>query len=154
MLAEKAGVPVNHVTRMTVWGNRGPSIFADFHNAFIGDRPAPEVIRDDAWVRDVFEPAVGRRSLEIIRLRGASPAATAAQAILGTIRSITTPTPFERRFGASVVSDGSYGVPRGLVFGFPLTSEDGKTWSVVEGLYLDTYAQERISANIADSSMS
>ncbi len=81
---------------------------------------------------------------------GASPAATAAQAILGTIRSITTPTPFERRFGASVVSDGSYGVPRGLVFGFPLTSEDGKTWSVVEGLYLDTYAQERISANIAE----
>jgi malate dehydrogenase len=150
LLAEKAGVPVAQVTRMTIWGNHSEQVFPDFHNAWIGTRPAPEVVTDREWVRNVFEPTVAQRGLEIIRLRGASPAASAAQAILGTIRSLTTPTPFDRRFGAAVVSDGSYGVPHGLIFGFPLVSEDGHTWKIVQGLYLDSYAQDRIAQNIAE----
>ena len=86
----------------------------------------------------------------VIELRGATPAGSTAQAILGTVRSITTPTPFERRFGASVVSDGSYGVPRGLIFGFPLRTEDGRYWSIVQGLYHTDYALKRIAANVVE----
>jgi malate dehydrogenase len=150
LIAQQAGVPVAQVTRLTVWGNHSESVFPDFRNAFIGDRPAPEVITDPDWPRRVLEPTLAHRSTEIIRLRGGSPAATAAQAILGTIHSISTPTPFERRFGAGVVSDGSYGVPRGLIFGFPLRTEDGRTWSIIQGLYHDSYARERIAQNIAE----
>lgn len=150
MIADKAGVPVSQVTRVTIWGNHSESVFADFHNAFIGDRPAHEVITDRDWIRHVFEPGVAHRTNEIIKLRGGSPAGSAAQAIIGSIRSFTTPTPFERRFGAAVVSDGSYGVPRGLIYGFPLRSEDGVTWSIVQGLYLDSYAQGRLAANVAE----
>jgi malate dehydrogenase len=150
LIAERARVHVAEVSRVTVWGNHSESVYVDFHNAFIGDRPAPDVINDPGWVTNVLEPTVQNRSLEIIRLRGASPAATAAQAIVGTIHSITTPTPFLRHFGAGVESDGSYGIPRGLIFGFPLRTEDGKTWSIVKNLYLDDRAQDRLAQNVAE----
>ena len=150
LVAERAGVPVGEVTRLTVWGNHSETVFPDFRNAWVGGRPAPEVITDPDWARTVLEPYLAHRSDEVLRLRGASPAATAAQAILGTVRSITTPTPFERHFGAAVVSDGSYGVPRGVIFGFPLRTEDGRSWSIVQGLYHDAYARERIAQNIAE----
>ncbi|HEV3163241.1 MAG TPA: malate dehydrogenase [Isosphaeraceae bacterium] len=150
LIAEKAGVPVSQVTCVTAWGNHSESVYPDFENATIDDRPAPEVITDRDWVRKVFEPSVAHRSAEILSLGGASSAGSAAQAIIGSIRSITTPTPFERWFGAAVVSDGSYGVPRGLIFGFPLRTEDGLSWSIVQGLYLDAYAQGRLAANVAE----
>ncbi len=150
VIAEKAGVPVSQVNRVTVWGNHSEKIFVDFHNAFIGDKPAHQLIRDEDWPRQVLEPAVARRDCEVFRLRGSTPAATAVQAILGTVRSIITPTPYGRRFGAAVCSDGSYGVPHGLVFGLPLRTEDGRSWSVVEGLYLDEYANSRLDENIDD----
>jgi malate dehydrogenase len=150
MLAQKANVPVDQVTCVTAWGNHGPSLFADCHNARIGDRPAPEVIRDPDWVRNDFEPGVARRGRVLLDLRRASPAASGAQAILATIRSLITPTPFEQWFSAAVTSDGSYGVPRGLVFGFPLRTEDGVNWSIVQSLYLDNYAQSRIAVNVAE----
>ena len=149
MLAHKANVPVDQVTRVTVWGNHGPSVFADFHNAWIGDRPAHEVIHDRDWVRTVFEPGVAGRGRVLYDALGASPAASAAQAILGAVRSLTTPTPHGHWFSAAVVSDGSYGVPRGLVFSVPLRTEDGRTWSVVQSHYLDDHAQGRIAANVA-----
>jgi malate dehydrogenase len=150
MIARKANIPVDQVTRVTVWGNHSPSVFADFHNAWIGDRPAHEVIHDGAWVRDVFEPAVSGRDETVRGTRGLSPAASAAQAILGTVRSLTTPTPLGHWFSAAVVSDGSYGVPRGLVFGFPVHTEDGRSRSIVESLYLDEHTQNRIAANVAE----
>ena len=115
MLAHKANVPVDHVTRVTVWGNHGPSVFADFHNAWIGDQPAHEVIYDQDWVRTVFEPGVAGRGRVLYDALRASPAASAAQAVLGAVRSLTTATPHGHWFSAAVVSDGSYGVPRGLV---------------------------------------
>jgi malate dehydrogenase len=148
LIAEKAGVAVSQVNRVTVWGNLSEHIFVDFHNTFIGDRPAHQVILDRDWPRKVLEPAVARRESEVFRLRGSTPAATAVQAILGTIRSITNPTPFGRRFGAAVCTNGSYGVPYGLVFGLPLRTEDGRSWSVVDGLYLDDYANSRLQQNI------
>lgn len=150
LLAHKAGVPVDQVTRMAVWGNHSEAIYPDFHNSFIRDQPASEVVQDADWVRNVFEPAVATRGALLLEKLGASPAGSAAQAIIASIRSITTPTPVMQRFSAAVVSDGSYGVPRGLVFGFPLRTEDGKTWSIVENLYLDLHAQERLAANVAE----
>jgi malate dehydrogenase len=150
MLAHKAGVPVEQVSRVTAWGNHGPSVFIDFHNAFIGDRPAHEVVRDDEWVRNVFEPGVAGRGLFLDAARGASPAASTAQAILGAVRSLVLPSPVNFRFSSGVVSDGSYGVPRGLVFSFPLRSEDGRSWSIVQDMYLDDHAMNRIAANVVE----
>lgn len=149
-LAEKAGVPVDRVCNVTAWGNHSPLVYPDFHNALIDDRPASEIISDREWLRQVFEPNVRNRGLRILERRGGSPAGSAAQAIIGTIRALITPTPYGQHFSAAVVSDGDYGVPRGLVFGFPLRTEDGKTWSVVQGQYLDEYAQDRIAENVAE----
>ncbi|MBS0208360.1 MAG: malate dehydrogenase [Planctomycetes bacterium] len=150
MIAEKAQVPVSKVNRVTVWGNHSESIFVDFRNSFIGERPAHELITDQKWVHEVFEPAVATRSREINSLCGTTPAAAAAQAILGTIRSISTPTPFYRRFGAAVCSPGAYDVPKGLVFGLPLRTEDGHQWDVVDDLYIDNYARARLDQNIEE----
>ena len=150
MIADKANVAIDQVTRVTAWGNHSPSVFVDFHNSWIGDRPAHMIIHDDAWVRDVLEPAVSRRGEVLRSIRKGSPAASAAEAILGTVRSLTTPSPLHQWFSAAVVSDGSYGVPRGLIFSFPLRSEDGRSWSIVEGHYLDEHAQRRIEANVAE----
>jgi malate dehydrogenase len=150
LIAEKAGVPVSQVTRVMVWGNHTESVYPDLHNAWIGDQPAPETIIDPDWVRDVFEPTVAHRSAEIIKLRGGSAAASAAQAVIGTIHSIITPTPYKHWFAAAVVSDGSYGVPRGLIYGFPLRTEDGKRCSIVPDLFLDSYAQQRLKENVAE----
>ncbi len=150
MIAEKARVPVSHVNRVNVWGNHSEKMYVDFHNAFIGDRPAPAVIDDLKWVREVLQPTVQSRTAKIFQLRGASPAATTAQAILGTIHSLSTPTPYRHRFGAAVVSNGAYRVPHNLVFGFPLRTEDGETWSIVDDLYLDNYAQSQLEDNVAE----
>ena len=150
LIADKAGVPPDRVTRVVAWGRHGPTIYPDFHNAQIDNRPAPEVIDDPHWVRTVFEPSARERGRQILRVRGSSPAASAAQAIIGTVRSLITPTPLGNRFSAAVVSDGSYGVPRGLIFSFPLRTEDGKTWSIVPGLYHEDYALERLAQNVAE----
>ncbi len=150
LIAEKVGVPPERVKRVAVWGNNSESALIDLHPALIGDRPALEVINDAHWVEHVLGPSIAGRNDDIYRLRGAMPAGAIAQAILGTVRSIVTPTPFERWFCAGVVSDGSYEVPRGLIFGFPLTTADGQTWSIVPNCYLDETARQRIAANVAE----
>ena len=150
LIAEKADVSPDRVKRVVAWGRHGPTIYPDFHNSTIDDRPAYEVIDDPHWVRTTFEPSTRERGRQILRARGSSPAASAAQAIIGTVRSLITPTPFGHRFSAAVVSDGSYGVPYGLIFGFPLRTEDGKTWSIVPGLYHEDYALERLAQNVSE----
>jgi malate dehydrogenase len=150
LIADKVGVPPSQVTRMAVWGNNSESAFIDLHPALIGDRPALEVLNDREWVEHLLGPTIVKRPDEIYRLRGTMPAGSIAQAILGTVRSIVTPTPYGRFFTAGVVSEGSYEVPRGLVFGFPLITADGKTWSIVPNLYLDETARQRIAANVAE----
>jgi malate dehydrogenase len=150
MVAAKVGVPVSQVTRLTVWGNNSETAYVDLSNARIANQPALQVIDDPTWCRRILEPAICQRGREIIKHTEGSPAGSAAQAILCTIRSIIMPTHFESWFGASVVSDGSYGVPRGLVFGFPLITTDGKSWSIAQGHYLDLHAHERIAQNVAE----
>lgn len=150
MIAQKAGVPVGEVNRVIVWGNHSDLMYVDFHNAYIGNRPAHEIIRDVQWAHETLQKGVAHRSEEIFRLRGGSPVATAAQAILGSIHSIITPTPYEQRISAAVCSDGSYGVPHGLVFGFPLRTEDGQEWKIEQGLFLDEFAQTKIDRNVSE----
>jgi malate dehydrogenase len=150
LIAEKAGVPPSEVSRIVIWGNNSESALIDLHAARIGDRPALEVIGDPDWVKNDLVPTVANRAREIFELRGTMPAGSIAQAILNTIRSIVTPTAFGHRIAAAVVSDGSYEVPRGLVFGFPLVTADGQTWTIAQNQYLDEPARQQIAANVAE----
>jgi malate dehydrogenase len=150
MVAEKTNASVSQISRVTVWGNTSRTAYIDVRHALVGDKPVLEAIGDSEWITKVMEPTVVGRDREILEVRGTTPAGSVAQAILGTIRSITIPTLYERWFPACVVSDGSYGIPRGLVFGLPVVTRDGQTWSIVDDLYLDETASERIAANVAE----
>lgn len=144
-LAKKAGVAVEDVTNVAIWGNHSSTQYPDFENARIGGKLAPEVIGDEAWLRGEFITTVQQRGAAIIQARGASSAASAANAVVDSVRSIITPTPAGDCTSLAVVSHGEYGTPEGLVFGYPVCS-DGSSWSVVEGLVHSDFAKERIKA--------
>ncbi len=148
-LARQAGVPVADVTRLAVWGNHSATMYPDFYNARIGGRPAPEVIADGPWVTGTFLPLVQKRGAAIIEARGASSAASAANAIVDTVRALTTPTPAGDCFSAAVCSDGAYGIAPGLVFSSPLRS-DGTAWSVVADLPVNDFSRARLRATEAE----
>src|SRR4051794_29583070 len=112
-LAQKAGVPVSRVTRMTIWGNHSDTQYPDYKNALIDGRPAPEVIADPGWFVDTFIPTVAKRGAAVIKARGASSAASAANAAIDSVRSMASATDGGDWFSAGVVSDGSYGIPPG-----------------------------------------
>ncbi len=151
MVANKARVPVSQVTRLTVCGNNSENAYVDLQNARIGELPAVQAIGDPNWSHEVFDGALADQFRGIVQRTGETPAGSTAHAILATIRAITTPTPFEHWFGAGVVSDGTYyEVPRGLIFGFPLSTADGKTWTIPREHYLDAQARERIARNVAE----
>src|SRR5579863_6242390 len=144
MLAKKAGVPVADVSNVAIWGNHSSTQFPDFENARIGGAPVPEVVGDLEWLQGEFITTVQQRGAKIIEARGASSAASAANAVVDSVRSIVAPTPAGDCVSLAVVSHGEYGTPEGLVFGFPVHS-DGTTWSVVEGLEHSAFARERIA---------
>ncbi|WP_435008305.1 malate dehydrogenase [Tundrisphaera lichenicola] len=146
-LAAKAGVSVGQVDRMAIWGNHSDTQYPDFKNARIGGKPATQVITDQPWFAETFVPTVAKRGAAVIKARGGSSAASAASAALDSVRSAVTPTPLGDWFSAGVVSDGSYGVPAGLIYSFPLRTEDGKSWSVVKDLPIDDDARKRIDAS-------
>ena len=148
-LAEKAGVPVGTVSKVTIWGNHSDTQYPDYKNALIGGKPATEVITDHAWFEETFVPTVAKRGSAVIAARGASSAASAANAAIDSVRAASTPTSAGHWFSAGVVSDGSYGVPVGLIYSFPLTT-DGKRWSVVKGLKIDETSQAKIDASAAE----
>jgi malate dehydrogenase len=149
-LAKKAGVPVGQVTRMTIWGNHSDTQYPDYKNAQIGGKPAAAVITDTAWFTETYIPTVAKRGGAVIKARGASSAASAANAAIGSVRSVVHPTPPDDWFSAGVVSDGSYGVPAGLIYSFPLRTTDGHSWSIVPGLPLDDDAKKRLDASAAE----
>lgn len=146
-LAQKAGVGVDQVSRLAIWGNHSDTQYPDYKRALIGGKPAPEVINDPAWLTDTFIPTVAKRGGAVIKARGASSAASAANAALDSVRSASFPTPQGDWFSAGVVSDGSYGVPAGLIYSFPLRTEDGRSWNIVPGLNLDDDDRRRIDAS-------
>lgn len=146
-LARKAGVPVRLVTRMAIWGNHSDTQYPDYHHALIDGKPATEVISHPLWFEDEFIPTVAKRGAAVIKARGASSAASAANAALDSVRSLHVPTPKDDWFSAGVISEGSYNVPAGLVYSVPLRTEDGLGWKVVPGLELDALARTKLEAS-------
>ena len=142
-LALKAGVTVEDVTNLTIWGNHSATQFPDFFNARIAGKPATEVIKDRKWLENEFIPAVQKRGAAIIEARGLSSAASAANAAVDHVKTMRSPTPEGDWFSGAVLSDGSYGIPEGLVFGFPLRTK-GNGWEIVQGLSLDEFARQKI----------
>ncbi len=147
-LAMAAEVPVDVVTNMAIWGNHSSTLFPDFTHARIGGKLATEVL-DRQWLEGPFVTEIQERGSAIIKARGASSAASAANAIIGTVKSIVNPTPKGDWAAIAVPSRGDYGVPEGLVFGFPVQS-DGEQVSVVEGLDNDAYVRDRISRGMEE----
>ncbi len=146
-LAQKAGVPVAAIQKLCVWGNHSPTMFPDFYNATIHGQPVTEVIGDETWLRDTFVPTVGKRGAAIIEARGASSAASAANAVVDTVVSLTTPTPAGDFHSVCVLSKGQYGTPAGLITSLPIRVEVDGSIRVVEGLSLTDYAREKIAAS-------
>ncbi|MDP9440821.1 MAG: malate dehydrogenase [Actinomycetota bacterium] len=143
-LAAKAAVPVGEVTNVAIWGNHSATQYPDFANARIAGRPAPEVIGDGEWLRHTFIPTVQKRGAAIIEARGASSAASAANAAIDSVTSVWQPTPAGDCASLAVVSQGEYGIPDGLVFGYPIRSAGDGRWSVAEGFDLDEFAREKL----------
>ncbi|MEO1995251.1 MAG: malate dehydrogenase, partial [Planctomycetaceae bacterium] len=138
-LAQRAGCPVDSVQRLTIWGNHSATQFPDFYNTTIGGRPAVEAIGDEDWLRGDFLTTVQQRGAAVIKARGASSAASAANAAIDSLKSIVQSTPDGETFSAAVCSDGSYGVDNGLICGFPLTS-DGISWTITQNVQHNDFA--------------
>ncbi|RHA44105.1 malate dehydrogenase [Cellulomonas rhizosphaerae] len=148
-LSARTGAPVTEIERVTIWGNHSATQYPDLSHATIGGRPALEVVGDDAWVRDTFIPTVAKRGAAIIEARGASSAASAANAALDHVHTWVNGTPDGDWTSAGVVSDGSYGVPEGLISSFPVTVSGG-VLTIVPGLEIDEFSRGRIDASVAE----
>ena len=148
-LAAKAGVHVSEVTNVAIWGNHSATQYPDFYNAKIGGKPAADVIRDEAWLKDTFIPTVQQRGAAIIKARGSSSAASAANAAIDTVRALTTPTPAGDWTSIAVTSDGSYGVEPGLICSFPIRS-DGVNYEIVQDVPANEFARQKIDASVAE----
>ena len=146
-LAKKAGVDTTAVTQLAVWGNHSPTMFPDFYNAKVAGRPGAEAIKDEAWLKGEFLATVQQRGAAIIKARGASSAASAANAIVDSVRSILEPTPVDDWHSVCLCSDGSYGIEKGLICSFPVRS-DGKTPQIVQGLPINDFSRGRIDASV------
>ncbi len=143
-LARKAGVPVASVSKVAIWGNHSATQFPDYANALIGGEPAAKVIDDAEWLQGEFLTTVQKRGAAVIDARGLSSAASAANAAIDSVVSIRTAASGDDFTSLAVVSNGEYGIPPGLQFGFPVRSDGSGGWSVVEGLDHDAFATERI----------
>lgn len=148
-LAAKAGVAVKDVTNMTIWGNHSATQYPDFTNAKISGKPATEVISDHEWLKGDFISTVQKRGAAIIAARGASSAASAANAAIDTVRSIINPTPEGDWNSVAVCSDGSYGIEEGLMASFPIRS-NGTDWEIVQNVPVDEFSQGKIDATVAE----
>ncbi len=148
-LAAKAGVHVSDVSRATIWGNHSATQYPDFYNALIGGQPATEVISDHEWLQGAFIETVQKRGAAIIEARGSSSAASAANAVVDTVRSLTTPTPQGDWNSVAVCSDGSYGLDEGLIISYPIRS-DGQTWEIVQDLPINDFSKAKIEATVQE----
>src|SRR6476659_4304908 len=148
-LAQKAGVDVTDVTNMTIWGNHSSTQYPDFYNAKIKGKNADEAISDEAWFKEAFIPAVQQRGAAIIKARGSSSAASAANAVVDTVDSLTTDTKAGDWHSIAVCSDGSYGVDEGLICSFPIRSRSGK-WEIVKDVPLNEFSKAKFDASVAE----
>ena len=148
-VAKRAGVAVDDVRRLTIWGNHSATQYPDIFHAEIAGAPATSLTSDESWLVDDFIPVVATRGAAIIEARGASSAASAANAALDHVPDWVTGTRDGDWTSAGIVSDGSYGVPEGLVSSFPVVS-DGDSWEIVQGLEIGEFSRARIDASVAE----
>ncbi len=148
-LANKAGVALTDVTKVTIWGNHSATQYPDAYHAEIGGKPAAEVISDDAWIRSSFIPTVQKRGAAIIEARGQSSAASAANAAINHVQTWYNGTPADDWVSMAIPSTGQYGSPEGVIFSYPVTVQNGK-YTVVEGLELSDFDKEMIAATSAE----
>ena len=148
-LAQKAGVDITEVTNVTIWGNHSATQYPDSYNAKIKGRSAAETIGDESWLKETFIPTVQQRGAVIIKARGSSSAGSAANAIVDTVRSLTTDTAEGAWHSVAVCSDGSYGVEEGLICSFPVRTRGGK-WEIVPGVPLNEFGRAKTDASVAE----
>jgi malate dehydrogenase len=148
-LANKLDRPVTDVKRMTVWGNHSPTQYPDLVNCLVDGSPAWPQVDDDVWIAEEFIPTVGKRGAAIIEARGASSAASAANAAIDHVHDWVLGTPEDDWVSMAVPSDGSYGVDEGLISGAPCRCSDGE-WELVEGLEINDFSHQRIDKTVAE----
>ncbi|MGO4307774.1 MULTISPECIES: malate dehydrogenase [unclassified Cupriavidus] len=147
-VAAKTGKPVSSIEKLFVWGNHSPTMYADYRYATVDGKNVKDIINDQVWNNDVFQPTVGKRGAAIIEARGLSSAASAANAaidhvhdwVLGTNGKVVT---------MGIPSNGEYGIPKDVMFGFPVTTANGK-YEIVKGLEIDAYSQEKINITLKE----
>ena len=148
-LAHKAGTVITSVTNMAIWGNHSSTQYPDFYNARIDNRPANEVIGDEKWLQETFIATVQQRGAAVLKARGLSSAASAANAIINTVFSLTNETPGSDWHSVAVCSDGSYDVEKGLISSFPVRVRGGK-WEIVQGVPINDFSRKKIDASVAE----
>jgi malate dehydrogenase len=146
-LAAKAGTHVSSVANLAIWGNHSSTQYPDFYNAKIDGKPATEAIKDESWLKETFIPIVQQRGAAIIKARGASSAASAANAAIDTVWSLVHPTPASDCHSVAVCSDGSYGVEKGLISSFPIRTV-GDAWEIVQNVSLNDFSRQKIDASV------
>jgi malate dehydrogenase len=147
-IAAKTGKPVAEIEKLAVWGNHSPTMYADYRFATVGGASVKDMINDQVWNADTFLPTVGKRGAAIIAARGVSSAASAANAAIDHMRDWALGTQ-GKWVTMGVPSDGHYGIPKDVMFGFPVTTENGR-YKIVEGLAIDAFSQERINTTLAE----
>ena len=150
-LAARTGAAVTDIKKMTIWGNHSATQYPDLFHAEVGGKNAAEVVNDQAWIENDFIPTVAKRGAAIIEARGSSSAASAASATVDAARDWLLGSATDDWVSMAVVSDGSYGVPEGIISSFPVTTKDGN-WEIVQGLEIDEFSRSRIDASVAELS--
>jgi malate dehydrogenase len=146
-LAKKSGNDVTAVTNLAVWGNHSATQYPDFYNTKINGKPARDAIKDEAWLKGDFISSVQQRGAAIIKARGASSAASAANAVVDTVRSIVEPTAAEDWHSVCICSDGSYGIEKDIICSFPIRS-NGKQLEIVQGLPVNEFSRQKIDGTV------
>ena len=148
VLAKKTNVNIDQVSNMIIWGNHSPTMYPDIENAVVNGESISSVINDMGWVENEFLPTVQQRGKAVIDARGASSATSAAKAALDTVIACENPTDSNDSFSAAVESDGSYGVPEGLICGFPLSTDGNGVVTIKKGLDLSDFAKQKFQVSI------
>jgi malate dehydrogenase len=148
-LAAKTGASVTDIKRMTIWGNHSATQYPDIFHAEVAGKNAAEVVNDQAWIENDFIPTVAKRGAAIIEARGSSSAASAASATIDAARDWLKGSPENDWVSMAVASDGSYGVPEGLIYSYPVTTANGN-WEIVQGLEIDDFSRGKMDATAAE----
>ena len=149
-LAKKAGVSTSDVTQMTIWGNHSNTQFPDFSNAKINGKPAEQIITDRKWLEETFVSTIQTRGAAVIKARGMSSAMSAANGAIDHVKSMIRGTPANDWVSMAVVSQGEYGVPKDMVFGYPCTTDGKGNYKVVDGLKLDAFGQAKFQTTLQE----